>query len=302
MAPAAVERFVYRNMVQRPKVAKTLDQLGRAINRAGIPYSTGLLRHTSVLHASKNSSEIENSLYQIAADKSGRSNRILEQYFVHFGEIKPSIIGRTLNYFKEDTIMTRTENYMYDTIAKWVRQDRIGLMDFCKIGRELRQGLMPEYLRGFGYHLLIDVAGNFSLAVAGIFLAAGENSVAAGVVISECFLRTAYTVNRMIVKREEHIPYMRALFFGLNPYPGGALAFVVQMDRVSPITSRILIGNTAMGAGRLMCKCLGIRSNSKIVAVENSFLAISDTIFSPVSVVAKKAVTSLKELYYNRPK
>jgi|GEM_PF-4843642 hypothetical protein len=51
MPNLTIQRFLHRNLVQRPTVNRVLDQLGSAFNRIGLPYATGLTRNKARLFA-----------------------------------------------------------------------------------------------------------------------------------------------------------------------------------------------------------------------------------------------------------
>ncbi len=54
-----VQGYIYRNLIQRPKVNRFLNQFGGALNRLGLPYATGLTRHKATLFASKIPDEVD---------------------------------------------------------------------------------------------------------------------------------------------------------------------------------------------------------------------------------------------------
>lgn len=72
-----VQKFIYRNLVKRPRVSKSLDRFGRALNKIGLPYATGLTRDKAILYASNNPLEISEASKRLAASERLRSFKTL---------------------------------------------------------------------------------------------------------------------------------------------------------------------------------------------------------------------------------
>lgn len=61
MPVLGVQRFIYRNLVQRKTINRALDWFGKTVNKTGIRYATGLTRQKATLFASKNPVEINHA-------------------------------------------------------------------------------------------------------------------------------------------------------------------------------------------------------------------------------------------------
>ncbi len=69
-----VQRFIYRNLNQRPAINKALNVIGRGLE-VFCPYSTGLTRNKAALFASNNSEEIQSAKVLLLATKKDRALR-----------------------------------------------------------------------------------------------------------------------------------------------------------------------------------------------------------------------------------
>jgi len=75
MPNLTVQRFIYRNLAQRPAVSRALDAFGGALNKIGLPYATGLTRNKSILFASINQPEINKAREALLAAERTRALR-----------------------------------------------------------------------------------------------------------------------------------------------------------------------------------------------------------------------------------
>jgi len=73
MPNLTIQRFIYRNFVQRPTVNRTLDRFGCALNKIGLPYATGLTRNKAILFTSSNLAEIGNAEKDVLASNRDRA-------------------------------------------------------------------------------------------------------------------------------------------------------------------------------------------------------------------------------------
>ncbi|MFA6548801.1 MAG: hypothetical protein WCT39_02585 [Candidatus Margulisiibacteriota bacterium] len=80
MPNLTIQRFLYRNLVQRPAVNRTLDRFGRALNKVGLPYATGLTRNKAVLFASSNPVEISMARELLLCSETNRGERAVKAF------------------------------------------------------------------------------------------------------------------------------------------------------------------------------------------------------------------------------
>jgi len=80
MPNLTIQRIIYRNFVQRPRVNRALDSFGNVLNRLGFPYATGLTRSKAALFASNNPTEISKAREHLLASKINRTQRAIEDF------------------------------------------------------------------------------------------------------------------------------------------------------------------------------------------------------------------------------
>ncbi|MBI5700122.1 hypothetical protein HZC35_07470 [Candidatus Saganbacteria bacterium] len=88
-----VQRFIYRNLVQRPRANRALDTFGNRLNslleRLGIEhrYATGLTRTKAVLYTSNNRIDIDAAKHILLTSRRSRAGRIFDIYDRYFKSV-----------------------------------------------------------------------------------------------------------------------------------------------------------------------------------------------------------------------
>ncbi len=80
MPNLTVQRFIYRNLSCRPTVNRSLDRLGSAINKLGLPYATRLTRSKAIIFASKDPIETQKAVETLSPLKRLEAYYALEDF------------------------------------------------------------------------------------------------------------------------------------------------------------------------------------------------------------------------------
>jgi len=96
-----IEKFIYRNMVQRPSVGRLLDRFGRVLNQAGLPYETGLRRNRATLCAATNYFEREKARDNLNASGSEIARKVVADYEKRKGPLE-SVKAVSRTFFNSD--------------------------------------------------------------------------------------------------------------------------------------------------------------------------------------------------------
>jgi len=298
MVVTFVQQKIHRNLVQRPRVAKDLDGLGRAANRLGLNYATGLTRQKSVLFASTDPVEVQAAVKSLEGQPRLRAWRAINKFEELFQPKSGSAWGAGTTLGNRMTI--RAERYVNKIIVERRAEGRLTDNEVIQLGKELSSRKMREYLRGFGYHLGMKALTDI-LCYAGILLAVGGEWWYSALFIStEVLSRAAYTVKRMVHNRGRDIPLARALIYGLNPFIGGILAFPMQMIGACLPVARLIIGKSALGAARLLFRLPGIHlifkdHEPRRRKVEDLSLSIAKLMTTPINIVGRRSLHRLQD-------
>ena len=137
-------------------------------------------------------------------------------------------------------------------IEHWRKNDRLTPHEDCLLNRQLESTAVDEYVRGFGLHvglkLLLPLVISLKIGGAAATMASGNPFYFLSLLMLVPILRTAFTLWRMLIRRQSPVEFRHALLVGMIPV-AGSLAYPVQMYAQFPGLSMFLLRDFASRIG-----------------------------------------------------